>query len=218
MSSRSRADDAAEPSQGRVRISSPCTLRCMEATCEPTPPTSATQRGSERRSGTAFKQRLSGCCPPVPVTSSRCTKTLATAELPTFRHSRRRMPASPFTENLATELDGTDVVVLAVHPGLVRTTITEHLARIDDGQRWVPQFSERAEHRWGDGASTIKLLDRIQRAATQTPSQVASSTSTMILPSLRPGRRRRRSSSSPDSEHRVRVRSWESPRACEAPA
>jgi len=91
-----------------------------------------------------------------------------------------------FTENLATELDGTDVVALAVHPGLVRTTITEHLARIDDGQQWVPQFSERAEHRWGDGASTIKLLDRIQRAATHTPSQVASSTSTMILPSSRP--------------------------------
>ena len=59
-----------------------------------------------------------------------------------------------FTETLATELDGTGVVALTIHPGFIRTPMTEHLAWSDDGQQWLPEFGQRAEHHWGDGALT----------------------------------------------------------------
>jgi 5-hydroxydodecatetraenal polyketide synthase CpkA len=66
-----------------------------------------------------------------------------------------------FTETLATELTGTGIVALAMHPGFVRTPMTEHLAWSAEGRRWLPEFGQRAEHHWGDGTPAIELLDRI---------------------------------------------------------
>lgn len=45
-----------------------------------------------------------------------------------------------FTETLASELAGTGVVAVCMHPGLVHTPMTEHIASGADGQRWMPGF------------------------------------------------------------------------------
>ncbi len=66
-----------------------------------------------------------------------------------------------FTETLATELEGTGVVAVAMHPGFVRTPMTEHLAASTEGQQWLPEFGQRAEHHWGDGTAAMELLTRI---------------------------------------------------------
>lgn len=44
-----------------------------------------------------------------------------------------------FAETLATELEGTGVVALCMHPGFVHTPMTEHLASSSDGRRWLPR-------------------------------------------------------------------------------
>ena len=66
-----------------------------------------------------------------------------------------------FTETLATELDGTGIVTICMHPGFVRTPMTEHLARSAEGQQWLPSFGERAEERWGDGTRAVELIQQI---------------------------------------------------------
>lgn len=65
------------------------------------------------------------------------------------------------TETLATELEGTGVVALCLHPGFVRTPMTEHLASSADGRRWLPEFAEHAPARWGDGSSAVDLVRRV---------------------------------------------------------
>jgi NAD(P)-dependent dehydrogenase (short-subunit alcohol dehydrogenase family) len=70
-----------------------------------------------------------------------------------------------FTEILATEVRGTGLVVLCMHPGFVRTPMTEHLAWSDDGRRWVPEFGPRAQRNWGDGHTAEQLLDEILAGA-----------------------------------------------------
>jgi NAD(P)-dependent dehydrogenase (short-subunit alcohol dehydrogenase family) len=63
-----------------------------------------------------------------------------------------------FTETLATELDGTGVLALCMHPGFVQTPMTEHLARSPEARRWLPEFGQRAPDHWGDGSSAIDLI------------------------------------------------------------
>lgn len=66
-----------------------------------------------------------------------------------------------FTETLANELNDSGIVALAIHPGFVRTPMTEHLAWGDEGQQWLPDFRSRAEQHWGDGTPAIVLVKRI---------------------------------------------------------
>lgn len=66
-----------------------------------------------------------------------------------------------FTETLATELDGTGVLAVCVHPGFVRTPMTEHLAYGAEGQQWLPAFGQHATDHWGDGAAAIDLIRQI---------------------------------------------------------
>ncbi len=65
------------------------------------------------------------------------------------------------TETLAAELEGSGVVALCLHPGFVRTPMTERLAFSDDGRRWLPEFGDHAAQRWGDGTSAVDLVRRI---------------------------------------------------------
>lgn len=65
------------------------------------------------------------------------------------------------TETLATELTGTGVTALCLHPGFVHTPMTEHLATGDAGRQWLPEFGDRAHDRWGDGASAVALVKRL---------------------------------------------------------
>lgn len=66
-----------------------------------------------------------------------------------------------FTEILASELDGTGVVALCIHPGFVRTSMTEYLVESDAGRRWLPEFGVRAKDHWGDGSAAVTLVHRI---------------------------------------------------------
>lgn len=65
------------------------------------------------------------------------------------------------TETLATELVDTGVVPLAIHPGFVRTPMTEHLAWSDEAQQRLPEFRSHAEKHWGDGTPAAALISRI---------------------------------------------------------
>lgn len=66
-----------------------------------------------------------------------------------------------FTETLASELEGSGVVAVCMHPGFVRTPMTEHLASSMDGRQWLPAFGDRASDHWGDGTSAQHLMRRI---------------------------------------------------------
>jgi 2-dehydro-3-deoxy-L-rhamnonate dehydrogenase (NAD+) len=66
-----------------------------------------------------------------------------------------------FTETLASELDGTGVLAVCVHPGFVRTPMTENLAFGAQGRQWLPAFGQRATDHWGDGASAVDLIHQI---------------------------------------------------------
>jgi 3alpha(or 20beta)-hydroxysteroid dehydrogenase len=65
------------------------------------------------------------------------------------------------TESLANELEGTGVIALCMHPGFVRTPMTEHLADSADGRQWLPSFGEHAAEHWGDGTAAVELIHRI---------------------------------------------------------
>jgi NAD(P)-dependent dehydrogenase (short-subunit alcohol dehydrogenase family) len=65
------------------------------------------------------------------------------------------------TEALACELADTHVRVLGVHPGFVRTPMTEKLARGDQGRAWLPGFADGAHRRWGDGQPAAELVTAI---------------------------------------------------------
>jgi NAD(P)-dependent dehydrogenase (short-subunit alcohol dehydrogenase family) len=62
------------------------------------------------------------------------------------------------TESLACELHGTPVTVLSVHPGFVRTPMTERLARGAGGRRYLPGFAASAERRWGGAGPAERLI------------------------------------------------------------
>ncbi len=65
------------------------------------------------------------------------------------------------TETLATELEDTGVVAVCLHPGFVRTPMTERLAFGAEGRRWLPEFEQHARTHWGDGTSAVGLVRRI---------------------------------------------------------
>jgi len=66
------------------------------------------------------------------------------------------------SECLASELGPVGVKVFCMHPGFVRTPMTEALAWGDAGQRFLPGFGERAEEHWGDGREALALVDAIR--------------------------------------------------------
>ena len=65
------------------------------------------------------------------------------------------------TESLACELDGTGIKVFCVHPGLVRTPMTEQLAWGEQGRTWLPGFGDRAQQHWGDARAATALIEAI---------------------------------------------------------
>ena len=66
-----------------------------------------------------------------------------------------------FTETLASELAGSGVIAVSMHPGFVHTPMTEHLASSAEGRQWLPSFGKRAPDHWGDGASAYQLVRQI---------------------------------------------------------
>lgn len=69
------------------------------------------------------------------------------------------------TESLACELAETQVRVLGVHPGFVRTAMTEQLAWGQQGRAWLPGFGETAERRWTDAQAAADLVTAIALGA-----------------------------------------------------
>jgi len=69
------------------------------------------------------------------------------------------------TESLACELAGTGLRAFAMHPGFVRTPMTERLAWSEQGRAWLPDFGEGAETRWGDGRAAADLVEAIAGGA-----------------------------------------------------
>ena len=72
-----------------------------------------------------------------------------------------------FTETLATELDGTGVYAMCVHPGFVRTPMTEHRASGVEGQQWLPDFGPRAAEHDCDQRHGRDHTQRLQRVDPQ---------------------------------------------------
>lgn len=69
------------------------------------------------------------------------------------------------TEVLAHEVASTGVRVFGVHPGFVRTPMTEQLAWSADGRTWLPRFGSGVEDRWGDPQPAADLLEAIALGA-----------------------------------------------------
>jgi NAD(P)-dependent dehydrogenase (short-subunit alcohol dehydrogenase family) len=65
------------------------------------------------------------------------------------------------TEVLAGEVEGSGVRVFGIHPGFVRTPLTERLARGEEGRAWLPRFGSGVEDRWGDGRPAAELVEAI---------------------------------------------------------
>jgi 3-oxoacyl-[acyl-carrier protein] reductase len=67
------------------------------------------------------------------------------------------------TESLAVELTGTGVLAFGMHPGFVRTPMTEQLVFGPGGRAWLPEFGASAEGRWGDSRRAEQLIEAIAR-------------------------------------------------------
>jgi NAD(P)-dependent dehydrogenase (short-subunit alcohol dehydrogenase family) len=65
------------------------------------------------------------------------------------------------TETLATELAGTGVHAFCIHPGFVRTPMTERLATGEAGRTWLPRFAATAATRWGNPQPAADLIEAI---------------------------------------------------------
>lgn len=65
------------------------------------------------------------------------------------------------TEVLAGEVADSGVRVFGIHPGFVRTHLTERLAWGAEGQAWLPRFGAGVEDRWGDGRPAAELVEAI---------------------------------------------------------
>jgi NAD(P)-dependent dehydrogenase (short-subunit alcohol dehydrogenase family) len=65
------------------------------------------------------------------------------------------------TEMLAGEVEDSGVRVFGLHPGFVRTPLTERLAWGAEGKAWLPRFGIGVEDRWGDAAPAAELVEAI---------------------------------------------------------
>ena len=66
------------------------------------------------------------------------------------------------TEVLAGEVADSGVLVFGIHPGLVRTPLTQRLAAWGgEGRAWLPRFGNGVEDRWGDGRPAAELVEAI---------------------------------------------------------
>jgi 3-oxoacyl-[acyl-carrier protein] reductase len=86
------------------------------------------------------------------------------------------------TESLACELADTDIRVLGVHPGFVRTPMTERLARGAQGRAWLPGLADTADQRW-ETASPPPSSSAQSHSAQLTISPAGSCTPAMTSPS-----------------------------------
>ena len=86
------------------------------------------------------------------------------------------------TEVLAGEVEDSGVRVLGIHPGLVRTPLTERLARGGEGRTWLPRFGGAA--RTGGGTDNKRpIWSRRSPSAARTSCLAASCTSGTTSPS-----------------------------------
>lgn len=65
------------------------------------------------------------------------------------------------TEVLAAEVADRGVGVFGIHPGFVRTPLTERLAWGTEGKAWLPRFGNGVEDRWGDARPAAELVEAI---------------------------------------------------------
>jgi 3-oxoacyl-[acyl-carrier protein] reductase len=65
------------------------------------------------------------------------------------------------TEMLAGEVEDSGVQVFGIHPGFVRTPLTERLAWGAEGKAWLPRFGIGVEDRWKDGRPAAELVEAI---------------------------------------------------------
>jgi NAD(P)-dependent dehydrogenase (short-subunit alcohol dehydrogenase family) len=68
-----------------------------------------------------------------------------------------------FTESLAEELSGTDLVAFSVGPGLVRTALTERVRSTPEGQRWLPNVAAWDSDAFVPASRTADLVVRLAR-------------------------------------------------------
>ena len=68
-------------------------------------------------------------------------------------------------EVLAGEVEDSGVLVFGVHPGFVRTPLTERLAWGAEGRAWLPRFGVGVEDRWGDAGPAAELVEAIALGA-----------------------------------------------------
>lgn len=69
------------------------------------------------------------------------------------------------TETLANEVQDCGVGVFCMHPGFVRTSMTERLAWSGEGRASLPTFAEGVESRWGDAQGACDLAAAIATGA-----------------------------------------------------
>ncbi len=65
------------------------------------------------------------------------------------------------TEMAASEVVDTGVIVLGIHPGFVRTPMTESIAFGEAGSTWLPSFGSGAPDRWGGPEAAADLVLRV---------------------------------------------------------